>query len=289
MYRPIDTRDPKAVESEVASLYAAMFPGGDRSFVHRAFEWSSQCFAGRHPGYGPIDARYHDFEHTLQGTLCLARLLRGRQAAGPAPALAVSDLERGLLAILFHDTGYLKRLDDTAGTGAKYTAVHVSRSEAFAGAFLAAKGFPAADVLAIQNMISCTGINVDLKAIHFQSEPERTVGFAIGTADLLGQMAARDYVEKLRVLYDELTEAAGFAEAPLPRGFAFASPEQLVRNTPVFWEGYVLPKIDRDFGGLHIFLNDPYPDGPNPYLQQIEENMARIRQASGLSGAREES
>jgi hypothetical protein len=185
-----------------------------------------------------------------------------------------------LLAILFHDTGYLKRHADAEGTGAKYTAVHVARSSAFAETFLAAKGFQAAQLLAIQNMINCTGINVDLKTIRFQNELERTVGFAIGTADLLGQMAARDYVEKLRVLFEEFSEAAHFKESALPASFAFASAEQLVRNTPTFWETYVLSKIDRDFGRLYTFLNDPYPDGPNAYLQWIEENMERIRKAS---------
>ena len=289
MHRPIDTKDPTAVESEVLSICAAMFPGGDRSSVSRAFAWSVECFAGRYPAYGPIDARYHDLEHTMQATLCLARLLRGRQLAGAAPVLTVADLHRGLLAVLFHDTGYLKRHDDTEGTGAKYTAIHVLRSQAFVEAFLAAKGISRADVQAVQNMISCTGINVDLKTIRFQSEAERTVAFALGTADLLGQMSASDYVEKLRVLYEELTEAARFADAPLPGKFAFASAEQLVRNTPAFWERYVRPKIDRDFGGLHTFLNDPFPDGPNPYLQRIEENIVRIRAASGSYGARETS
>ena len=41
----------------------------------------------------------------------------------------------------------------------------------------------------------------------------RIVGFALGTADLLGQMAAPDYVDKLPVLYDEFVEAARAAEA----------------------------------------------------------------------------
>jgi hypothetical protein len=36
--------------------------------------------------------------------------------------------------------------------------------------------------------------------------------------------------------------------------------------------------LERDFGGLHRFLNDPYPDGPNPYVERIEAHMARLRQ-----------
>ena len=283
MFLPVDTRNPSTVENEVLSIYVALFPRGERAFVPRAFAWAAECFAGHYQDYGPIDARYHDFEHTLQGTLCLARLLQRRHAAGAAPVLTVKELEIGLLAILFHDTGYLKRREDTEGTGAKYTAAHVGRSTAFAKAFLAPKGLPDADLLAVQNMINCTGINMDLQAIRFQSELERTVGFALGTADLLGQMAAGDYVEKLPVLFQEFAEAARFDAANLPRNFAFASAEELMRNTPAFWENYVLPKINGDFGRLYTFLNDPYPDGPNPYLQWIEENMARIRKATSRS------
>jgi len=43
--------------------------------------------------------------------------------------------------------------------------------------------------------------------------------------------------------------------------------------------GEVCPgETGRDFGGLHRFLNDPYPSGPNPYFQRIEANLERLRQ-----------
>ena len=48
----------------------------------------------------------------------LARLLRGRHLANAAPELNPQLFELGLLAILMHDTGYLKRVDDREGTGA---------------------------------------------------------------------------------------------------------------------------------------------------------------------------
>jgi hypothetical protein len=277
MFDAVDTHDPIAVEAEVRSICTAVYPDRDHAFVPRAFAWATECFAGGLQDYQPIDIRYHDFEHTLQGTLCLGRLLQGRHVAGVMPALTVRGFELALLAILFHDTGYLKRRDDTEGTGAKYTAVHVERSAAFAREFLVPKGYADADVAAVQNMIHCTGINTDLKAIPFRSDLERTTGFALATADLMGQMAARDYVDKLPLLFDEFVESARFAATSLPSTFAFASADELMRNTPVFWERYVRPKIDLDFGGLHAFLNDPYPDGPNPYLQRIERNVARLR------------
>jgi hypothetical protein len=278
MIRSIDTRDLRAVHDEVQRIHAALFPAGDRAFVPRVFGWAADCFAGRHPGYLAIDARYHDLEHTLQGTLCLAQLLHARQAAGVAPTLTAREFELGIVAILFHDTGYLKRVGDDAGTGAKYTAIHVERSGAFAGEFLAAKGYDAGDTLAVRNMISCTGVNVDLPGIAFRTETERTIGYALGTADLLGQMAADDYLDKLVVLYDEFAEAASYPLAPLPPAFRFASAEALMRSTPGFWMHFVVPKIDGDFRGLYRFLNEPYPDGPNPYVRRIEANLARLEQ-----------
>jgi len=183
-----------------------------------------------------------------------------------------------LLAILLHDTGYLKKKSDREGTGAKYTLVHVARSVAFAEEFLAEHGYIADDILAIQNMIRCTGVNADLRSIPFQNELEKLLGFALATADLLGQMAADDYVEKLPVLYQEFAEAARFDSDNAALLNEFASPEDLMRKTPAFWEGYVLPRIFGEFGQLHRFLNDPYPDGPNPYLDRIEDRMTQLRQ-----------
>lgn len=255
-----------------------MFPGEDRSLVPRTFDWVTQCFSGRYGEYQAIDARYHDLEHTLQGTLCFARLLQGYHLARAAPELTPSLFELGLLAILFHDTGYLKERGDTEGTGAKFTLIHVDRSAQFARGFLSTKGYAEGDIQAIQNMISCTGVNVNLGAIAFATDLQRNVGFALGTADLLGQMAAHDYIDKLPTLYSEFAESARFNAGKATGVGSFTSADDLMRKTPVFWEKYVLPKINTSFLGLHKYLNEPYPDGPNYYLQRIENNFAALRQ-----------
>jgi hypothetical protein len=278
MFPAVDTRDLPAVEGEVAGIFASLFPEAESAFIPRAFNWADQWFNGRYPGYQSIDARYHDLEHTLQGTLCLARLLRGRHFAGATPVLTPVMFELGLLAILAHDTGYLKRSEDTEGTGAKYTLTHVRRSGEFAGKFYASQGYSAGDISAVQSMIRCTGVNADLKAIPFGSELERIVGYALGTADLLGQMAASDYVDKLPVLYAEFAEAARFNGPTAAKSIQFASATEMMCNSPVFWEKYAWPKIDGDFGALHRYLTDPFPDGPNYYLDRIEANVARLRE-----------
>ena len=276
MFHPVATHNPTAVKAEVQSAYLTMFPQGDHDFVARTFGWAEDCFAGRHPDYQAIDARYHDFEHTLQGTLCMARLLRCRHEAGAQPGISQHLFELGLVGILLHDTGYLKRRDDNNGTGAKYTATHVYRSLEFAAQLLAEKRFSEADIRSVQNMIRCTGIDAFLESISFESDAERLVGFALGTADLLGQMAADDYAEKLPVLYDEFQEAARHDRGHTDFITKFGGANDLMQRTPAFWRDYVLPKLERDFANLHRFFNQPQPNGKSWYVERIEANMGRI-------------
>jgi hypothetical protein len=131
MFPLVDTKDPAAVGAEVQAAFLGMFPGADPLFVPRAFGWAIEAFTGNYADYQAVDARYHDFEHTLQGALCMARLLQGRHRANGQPPLTARLCRLGIVAILLHDTGYLKKRDDLAGTGAKYTATHVPRSAEF--------------------------------------------------------------------------------------------------------------------------------------------------------------
>ena len=266
------------MEKQVHAIFLRLFPEGERAFVPRAFDWVGQCFLGRYADYQAIDARYHDFEHTLQGTLCLALLLAGRHAAKAQPEIPRNLAELCLFAILFHDTGYLKKRGDNEGTGAKYTATHVDRSAAFAREFLMAKGYSEEDAKVVDNMIHCTGVAVKLEAIPFRNDLERTLGYALGTADLLGQMAAHDYVDKLPVLFLEFAEAALHDAVRGARFALYKDAADLMRKTPFFWSDYVWPRINEDFGRLYVYLNEPYPDGPNPYLLAVEKNMQRIQE-----------
>ena len=285
MLESVNTRDTSSVEAEVQAAYMGMFPQGNREFVPTVFGWAMSWFSGQYRDYQVIDAHYHDLEHTMQGILCMTRLLRARHQQPAEPRLTQRMLELGLLAILMHDTGYLKKRGDSDGTGAKYTLIHVDRSIEFAGELMLGRDFAVEEILAVQNMIRCTGVNVKLESVQFQDPLERTVGFALGTADLLGQMAATDYVDKLPILYSEFAEAARFsADGKMKAGGFFSSAEDLMQKTPLFWENYVRNKINREFQGLFRFLNDPYPDGPNFYIDRIESNIARLRRELAARG-----
>lgn len=270
----VDTKDLQAVRAYTLGVYRELFPSHSPTFIEEAFRWTTDAFAGRYKDFQPIDAKYHDLEHTLQGTLAFVRLLRGYKKAKAPPELTRRAFELGLLAILLHDTGYLKQRSDTEGTGAKYTLVHVARSAEFARSLLLEKGFPGPEVRSVENMIRCTGVNADLSRIPFGSDLERQVGFALGTADLLGQMAAPDYIDKLETLYLEFEESNRYNGRTSGPG-VFTSAADLRAKTPMFWEHYVLPKIETDFGGLYRFLADD--SGRNPYIEKIRSNISRLQ------------
>ena len=272
----LDTRSSEIVERRVAQAYWNLYPNGNQQFVPWAFRLVLNCFEGRYPGYQAIDARYHDWEHTLQGTLAFAILLEGRAQSGATPVIHQELGELGILAILLHDTGYLKRSDDLGGTGAKYTMTHVNRSCDFAEMILRENGFSTRQYQSVQHMIRCTGVGQKIEAIPFQSEEEKILGLALGTGDLLGQMAAPDYLEKLPILYDEFLESAQFNEGRGGPPLAFHSVADLCAKTPLFWRHYVCAKIEKEFAGLYRYLERPTPMGWNVYMEAIQANIDRL-------------
>ena len=117
-FSEVDTKRVSAVREEVIGIFRHLFPHANPECLNTAFESVQAAFSGRYADYQPIDAKYHDFEHTLQGTLCYARLLEGYKLADTQPPLTQRMFELGMLAILLHDTGYLKKKADRQGTGA---------------------------------------------------------------------------------------------------------------------------------------------------------------------------
>jgi len=277
MFPDVDTSDSVAVETVVDAIYRDMFEDADEGVVATAFNGIRDCFEGKLPGYQAIDAAYHDLEHTMQGTLCMVRVLEGRGKAEAKPILDRRLFELGLQAMLLHDTGYLKKDGDKEGTGAKYTLTHVTRSVLFAEEYLTAEDVSISDIRSVQNMIRCTGVHVDFSRVPFHSELEKIVGFCLGTGDLLGQMSAGDYIDKLPILYKEFEESAKFYEGRMISTLNFTSVDDLTRKTPGFWGDYVKSKLVNDFWSVHRFLCQPYPGGPNPYVEKVDSNIARLR------------
>ena len=276
MLPPVDTKNPAAVAALVGDIFTRLFPGEVPSLLDRAFPEVELLFAGKHPGYQAIDLRYHDFEHTLQATVCLALLLRGAQESGEIEKLSPRQFELAIAAALLHDSGYLKVRSDEGGTGAKYTLTHVLRSCAFAASYLPTLGVTDREIATILSAINCTGANNEIGRLQFDGPADCFIGCSLATADLLGQMAAPDYPRKLDVLFGEFRESDDFVAVPKDRR-RFKSPEDLVLKTPHFWSQVIRPRLETDFKAVSRFLAQPYPAGPNDYLEAVERNIAIVR------------
>lgn len=276
MLASIDTRSAPAVNQAVKALFAEMFPTTKPDWIDTIFCDIDAFFAGRQPDYQAVDLRYHDLEHTLQATLCFARLMLGRYRAGATPAITARQFELGIAGVALHDTGYLKLRSDTKGTGAKYTYTHVLRSCAFAAVYLPRLGATITEVQDVLASISCTGPRNEIGRMDFRAPVDKVIGCCIATADYLGQLAAPDYPGELEILYAEFEESDDFYNVPASER-VFSSARNLVERTPAFWTNFVQPKLENDFMGMYRFLANPYPHGPNPYIDAIERNIAEIK------------
>ena len=238
-------------------------------------------FNGERPGYQAIDMQYHDLDHTLQVTMCMAHLLKGRREASAQPALGMREWELAILSALLHDTGFLKETGDNPGTGAKYTFTHEKRSCDFARKYLPELGVTKAEIEDICRAMMCTGPRNSIGNVPFQREEARQIALLLVTADYLAQMSAADYLEKLPRLYMEFLEAFDHEEVPVEER-PYKSLEQLLEMTPGFWRNFVIPLLEGEAEGVYHYLS---PEGePNPYLVAIEKNLAELQRRQEAAG-----
>jgi hypothetical protein len=207
----------------------------------------------------------------MEGTDAVLRLLAAYDQRWRETKLSDRQWEIALVSILLHDTGYLKSRDDRDGSGAKFTSIHVGRGCFLAWDLLPGFGFARDEIRVVQQAICATALGAKMKQIGFRSRAEWLIGALVATGDLLGQMAAEDYPERLPGLYLELREAALFSR--LEKAVAHQSLLELLSGTEIFFSGYVVKTLNEEWGGMHRWLEAE--DGSNPYLERIRRNVGR--------------
>jgi hypothetical protein len=280
----VNVEDPAAVRDAVAAIFAARYPGSDFSVLARAFEDLEALFEGRFPGYLACDTLYHDLRHTLDMTLAMARLIDGHErACAPADRLGARRAALGVLIALLHDSGYLRRASEGhVDNGAVFTKIHVSRSADFIASYLPQIGFGAESAMA-SRLVHFTGYEMEIDDIRVEDSKDRLLGCLVGTADLIGQMSDRMYLEKCReFLYQEFVWGRIAREA-LPDGrelVRYASPEDLVLKTPAFYEYVARQRIDKKLGGADRYAEAHFGSA-SLYQAEIDRNFGFLREAIG--------
>lgn len=295
----VKTTDPDAVEAEVRRIYLDWYekPGADS--LHQPFENFAALYRGKHPDYHGCDTGYHDMQHVLDVTLAMTRLMDGYQRVGRAP-LDERLFRLGIILALYHDVGYIRNRKDTRHQqGAEYTLTHVSRGGLYLRNYLPRIGM--ADLAPIAaRLVHYTGFELPVDKIRLPDPIFKVIGNLLGTADILGQMSDRCYLEKCHErLYPEFV-AGGIAVRVIGSGekqVIFESGADLVLKTPGFYQ-HAEYRLDNDLRAAHRYA-ERYFEGKNLYVEAVEntinyartltksEDMARLRRLAPEAPAAE--
>lgn len=238
----IPNNSPKAILEEVTTIIDLIPLELDVGEISYVFYKVSNLYRGKYPGYRACNTEYHDLRHVNETFLAMARLIHG--AILESKKFTDRQIMLGLIASLLHDAGYIQEVNDTIGTGSKYTADHVQRSMDFLERHGSKLKLSKDEIKDGRDIILCTDLAADISTIQFSAREIELLGKILGVADLFAQMADRTYLEKLRFLYYEFKEA-GIG--------GYTSEEDLLRKTVNFYD-FVQERIKTALGSVDRFM-----------------------------------
>ena len=261
--------NPGDVMAEIENIILLIYKKFNFNQFEQVFGDILNLFHGHYPGYRRCNTFYHDLSHTMDCLLVTAKLIHGAGLNGIV--FTPRDVTLGLISALMHDTGYIQAVEDNTGTGAKYTVSHIERSIEFMKKYFQDHAFPSEYLPICSDFLRCTGLDVKIAEIKFQSREHEILGQILGTADLIGQMANDNYLEKLPFLYDE------FKEGGVP---GYNNKFDLLKKTPAFWE-MVKNRLVNELGHVDRYLRDYlrvlWGINQDLYRQAIDRNIARLQ------------
>jgi hypothetical protein len=239
LYDLTDIYSTSETFAEINKIVSLVDPSFDSSLIENTYNDIILLFKGKFPGYRPSNTKYHNLEHTSAVTLATARLIHGLHVQGQSFSARV--IQIGIIGALFHDTGLIQTEEEIEGTGAQFTIGHEDRSNALMEKYLSDKSFPAEDILDCSHIIMCTKLSVSLDDIPFNSDEIKTMGKILGSADLVAQMADRNYLEKLPLLFLEFKEAGMEG---------FETPLEIFQNTEDFYHSVAIARLTQELSGV---------------------------------------
>jgi hypothetical protein len=257
-------RDFPEVRAEVHRLMRQIAPAHGMQYIDRTFSLIEDACAGRLPDYLPLKTPYHDAVHVIEVVLCGSRLLHGLHLVGtPVDALTI---DACIIGMLLHDSGYLMQESEAGGSGAQFTSMHVVRGVVFAESHLAG-ALPPDLLSSVGKVILSTDHRAIAKLPEYSSPAQSLAGRVAASADLIGQMASREYLERLLLLFSEFQEG----------GIKFfADVHDLLEKTGEFYS-YMQGRLEHSLGNLapYLALHFKQDQGVerNYYLESIERNL----------------
>lgn len=226
------------------NTYRSMFGNGEAGYAQQA------AVAGRLilGCIANTDAAYHDLQHTLHVTAVGLEIMRGKTIH---MRTTPEDWLHYTIALLCHDIGYLRGvcpgdshekfvIDDEGNTftpprgatDASLTPYHVERGKLFVRERL--KDVPFIDAERVERAIELTRFPVPEDDDHQETDSEAGL---VRAADLIGQLADPQYLQKHSKLFQEFTET-GTAEV-----LGYETAADLTDSYPGFFWGCVKPYV----------------------------------------------
>jgi hypothetical protein len=240
--RIVNMENPQSILDEVQTIASMMFKEFDFDILNHIFQDIVRLFRGEYPGYRKCNTEYHNLKHTTDTFLAMARLVHGAFVSGEK--FTSNQVTLGLTCALMHDTGYIQTLDDEMGTGAKYTGMDTKRSIVFMDRYIANSGFSKKYFTNYPDILICAGLDAEIRKIQFDSRQTEIMCKMLGTADLLGQMADRTYLEKLLFLYYEFKEGGVMG---------YANELDLLKKTMDFYD-MTQKRFTNVLGGMNKYM-----------------------------------
>lgn len=297
----VNTTDAQDVSQTVCCIYQDLYQQDAPKNLNQAFTDLGRLYRGEYPGFHECETNYHNFQHVLDVTLAMARLLNGCVRSTTAETINERLFRFGIITALYHDCGYIRHRKDTKHqNGAEYTTVHVSRGARFLEEYLPTIGM--GDLAqAAARVIHFTGYEIPVDRIKVPRPEFRLIGNLLGSADILAQMADRCYLEKCYDrLYPEFVRG-GIARMRHKDGseeVLFASAADLIFKTPRFYQG-ANKRLKQDLGGCYNYIEEHF-NGQNLYFEELEKNInharaiamegdiSRLRRRPPLSGEKQD-
>jgi hypothetical protein len=264
----LNMENPESVFDEVWKTLHLKYKGLNFGTLEDVFKDIQRLYNGEYPGYRKCNTEYHNLKHSTDAFLAMARLLHGAYVRGEI--LSTENVSLGLVCALMHDTGYIQTIDDGEGTGAKYTRVDTLRSIDFMGKYIADHGLPEEDFRDYALVLKGTSLDAKISEIQFRSRETELLCKMVGTADLLGQMADRIYLEKLLFLFYEFVEA-GIG--------GYYTELELLKKTLDFY-AMARARLTDELGDVKRFMLDHFQARWNLdrelYMEAIEKNITYL-------------
>jgi hypothetical protein len=264
----VNHNSPYAIFEEVKNNFIHHYPVKEFILLRAVFNDLIDLMEGRYPGYQRCTSKFHDLQHVSETLLAFSRLIDGYNIKNPSKKFSLKKVKLALIATIFHDVGYLKKIEDEKKFTTKYdVSTQIERSIEFLSKYIEERGFSYDEIETAKNILKTSGADTELSEIGFKDKEEKLLGIMLATSDYLAQMSSRTYLEKLIYLYFEFEE--GGKEKS---GTEF----NLLKKTLEFYK-VINDLFEKEYGGVYKFakyhFQKCYGIDENLYIKTIERTI----------------